>query len=124
MQPAGRKKSAVWQHFKVIPEEKEKTQCQLCSDKITYRDSNTTGMKRHLERRHGIIESEESCPKKPCNQSTIQECVQKTQPLDRSSRKYRSLMESIIFMIAKDIQPFDIVNNEGFRQVLKVAEPR
>lgn len=44
-------------------------------------------------------------------------------PLVHSSEKYKKLTKVVCYFICKDQQPFDTINDSGFRHMLSVFEP-
>ena len=57
-------------------------------------------------------------------QPTIKSVLEQATPLQRDSRRWNQLTESVCYFIAKDIQPIDTVNDEGFQAMIKTFEPR
>ena len=46
------------------------------------------------------------------------------QPFDEKSDKAKAITEALGCFIAKDMQPYAVVEGVGFQHVLKVIEPR
>lgn len=44
--------------------------------------------------------------------------------LDKNSARSKDLTAAIAKMIVLDCQPFSVVNDRGFREIIKIAEPR
>lgn len=44
--------------------------------------------------------------------------------MEKSSRRWNELTQSVCYFLAKDMQPIDTVNDTGFRTMLKKFEPR
>ena len=57
-------------------------------------------------------------------QLTLLATIQATLPLPKSSTCYKKVTDAICYFLACDMQPYDTVNDEGFRHMLKVIEPR
>ena len=55
---------------------------------------------------------------------TIGETVKASQPQLRSSPMWKTLTESVCYFIAKDLQPFDTLNDTCFRRMINTFEPR
>ena len=54
-------------------------------------------------------------------QSTMTECLHKVQPLDKTTNRYKQLVEATVQFISQDRQPPAVVEGCGFRQLLAVA---
>ncbi|KAK0153298.1 Zinc finger BED domain-containing protein 1 [Merluccius polli] len=81
--------------------------------------SNTTNMRQHLVRFHP--ETEKDPPTVPTTQRTILETVSK---LPKNSQKAKSITKAIATFIVTDLRPYSVVNNRGFRLVVRTMEPR
>ena len=57
------------------------------------------------------------------HQLLLQETVKKTQSLSRSSERYKKLVNAISQFIARDLQPISVVDGEGFKHLMEVADP-
>lgn len=57
-------------------------------------------------------------------QVTLQQFSQLTQPFSQDHPKQQSMTKKLAKMICCDLQPLSVVENEGFRELLRVAEPR
>lgn len=57
-------------------------------------------------------------------QKTIQAAFKDISSYSESGAKTRKLNNCLLFMICKDHQPFSIVENEGFRTLMKTAAPQ
>ena len=104
---------------------RKKVYCKLCSKGLSY-VGNTTNMWNHLEDCHPGEHrhlKRENCdtPVKSERQPTLKESLAASQPLPRSSERWR---ESVTYCIAKDCRPYDTVNDAGFCKMLNVFEPR
>ena len=56
-------------------------------------------------------------------QITIQDSLAKAIPLPHNSERYKKLTKAVCYFICKDQQPFDTINDSGFRHMLRVFEP-
>ena len=115
--------ASVWQYFGFYQRANETTDktytiCKICKAKIKYL-SNTTNMRQHLARFHP--ETEKDPPTVPTTQRTILETVSK---LPKNSQKAKSITKAIATFIATDLRPYSVVNNRGFRLVVRTMEPR
>ena len=57
-------------------------------------------------------------------QPTIQQSLQQSQPYPRTSPRCKKLDNALVDMIALDIQPTSIVEDEGFLKFIKTIDPR
>ncbi|XP_047461459.1 E3 SUMO-protein ligase ZBED1-like [Mugil cephalus] len=97
-----RKFTPVWNNFDLVTPNKVK--CRLCSTELSYINKSTSSMLRHYRARHGneeLADTRESTP------------VPNKQAVD----------EAVVNMIIKDCQPLSFVENEGFRELLKLIVP-
>ncbi|XP_063049938.1 E3 SUMO-protein ligase ZBED1-like isoform X1 [Engraulis encrasicolus] len=124
-------KSGVWDHFgfRVTYDDAGKknvdrtgTLCKHCKMYVPYADGNTSNMASHVRRYHPslVVEGRRGAPaKKPF---TISAAFK--QPLAADTAKAKSISKAIGLFIAKDMQPYSVMEGEGFRNMLKVLEPR
>ena len=141
--PLEKAKSPVWRFFgfpardgKFLESNKKKRQsvyCKLCKQVLSYK-GNTTNMLVHLQYYHKGEYSDISS-KTTVNagrmstqlqegQRSITEAFEQLSPIPRSSSRWKSLTNSVCYCIAKDMLPFDCVNDSGFRHMLHTFEPR
>ncbi|XP_071056773.1 E3 SUMO-protein ligase ZBED1-like [Onthophagus taurus] len=57
-------------------------------------------------------------------QSLITKNFQEIKSFGEGGEKFNAITNSILFMICKDMQPFSIVESEGFRQLMKLVVPQ
>ena len=57
-------------------------------------------------------------------QTTLTQAFDKGTPYDKSSKRWKEVTEAVTFYLAKDMVPFKTVENEGFKRLLKVVDPR
>ena len=130
-------KSKVWQHFGFTKKDgkfdKTHAICKICRAAIKYTGS-TTNLGTHLKRRHGdtsasssdsamaTVASSTSTPSKQTEQSIA---TFFHAPLATNSARSKAKTEAIAFFICKDIQPYSVVENEGFQatQANQLAKP-
>ena len=123
-------KSPVWQYFGFYKSssgviQREKAVCRLCHSQLSY-SGNTTNLRTHVERHHPIehklLNSE---PKKEqySKQQTLEEVVERLNPLSSDSERHVKLVSAIGNFIAQDMQPLSVVENKDFLELMKVAEP-
>ncbi|KAM3876933.1 E3 SUMO-protein ligase ZBED1-like [Diretmus argenteus] len=123
-------KADIWAHFGFyeLPGKREldKTHavCKICSVKIKY-FGNTTNLRNHVSRCHPNVST-------PANVAQEKKTADPAQPkiddslstLPSNSQRARKITRSCAAFIAKDIRPYSIVENVGFRYMLKILEPR
>ena len=149
LQPLEGAASVVWKFFgfeadndgRILVADKRKRRavtCKRCKKKLKY-TGGTSNLHFHLREHHrseyeGAVQAstEEmpqcsmkrvvSAPGTP--QITIQDSLAKAIPLPHNSERYKKLTKAVCYFICKDQQPFDTINDSGFRHVLRVFEPR
>ncbi|XP_019724286.1 uncharacterized protein LOC109515125 [Hippocampus comes] len=97
-----KKFSPVWNNLDLVTPKKVK--CRLCYTELSYINKSTSSMLRHNRGRHGNEELADTCESTP---------VPNKQAVD----------EAVVNMIIKDCQPLSIVENKGFRELLKLIMP-
>ncbi|XP_073681633.1 E3 SUMO-protein ligase ZBED1-like [Garra rufa] len=129
LQPApSNLKSTVWQHFGFCEDEekgvvdKSHTVCKICRAKFKY-FGNTTNMKKHITRFHPELEKRPSILIAPTAGPT-QRTLEQVAKLPPNSEKAKRITRSVAGFIAKDLRPYSVVDNQGFRTMLQVLEPR
>lgn len=127
-------RSTVWQHFgfsidykdqgkKLV--KKNKTVCKHCLTSAPYLTSNTTNMTSHLRRDHPDKLSASGTDMgtdkvmRPKSQS-ITEAFQKNYSF--ASDKHKKITHAIGTFIAKALQPYSVVENEGFHYLMKTVD--
>lgn len=120
-------KADIWAHFGFYEitgkHELDKTHavCKICHTKIKY-FGNTTNLRNHVSRFH----SEKLTP------TTAKETLDPAQPrideklsiLPPNAEKAKRITQSVAAFIAADLRPYSVVENPGFRHLLKTLEPR
>ena len=120
-----------------------KVTCAVCSKR--FKDcGNTSNMWLHLSNAHpndfAFMEKEEieasSVKKRTLSKSNrgdatgvgvqqqLPALFEAQKPLNKSNPKWKKLTDSICFFLAKDMMPFDTVNDPGFKNLLNPFEPR
>jgi len=122
----GSGKSPVWKHFafeKVDQQDGKasnqikfvdltKAVCQICFNPLSY-DSATTSLSRHLRVIHKVTIEDEQL-KLSFPQAS----------LDNEHPRAKEITRAITNMIATDLLPFNFVEHEGFRDLMRLLEPR
>ena len=57
-------------------------------------------------------------------QLSIQQTLSRNTPLQKGSVKAKAITNAIGKMVAIDLRPYSVVENEGFRELMRVLEPR
>jgi hypothetical protein len=55
---------------------------------------------------------------------SIQQTFSRNKPLEKGSVKAKAITNAIGRMVAIDLRPYSVVENEGFRKLLRLLEPR
>lgn len=136
--------SSVWSFFKVSEEDNRYAICNGCECRVMrggvrVKSFNTTNLITHLKNKHPEAYKEyenlsnaQKHLKKPAANATaatlvgspIEQALEKTKKFHKNHLKQKALTMAITKMIAVDDQPFSVVEDEGFSEVLEVAEPR
>lgn len=125
-------KSKVWKHFGFykLPGKTERDMrkgvCKLCRGLVTY-CGNTTNLQAHLARHHPTLKlaTVNPEPPKPSSSGQQQQSIEDSlNKLPSGSEKAKRITRSIGQFIAKDLRPYSVVENEGFRNLLYNLEPR
>lgn len=123
-------KSPVWEHFgfpvKYNDEgkrlvDKTVTVCRHCGTRKPYDSGNTSSMATHLKRHHTGV-SLTGVKAKAAQQPLITAAFK--QPLAAQSDRAKAITNAIGVFIGADMRPYSVVQNEGFKHMLKVLEPR
>ncbi|XP_074518369.1 E3 SUMO-protein ligase ZBED1-like [Halichoeres trimaculatus] len=120
-------KSAVWQHFgfrwKDGSTDKTRAICKQCRHEIKY-SGNTTNLAGHLKNKHGIDPQANvsiAADVAACSAPLTNFFQQK---LNNNSKRAMNITSAISFFICKDMRPYSIVENDGFRELLYTLEPK
>ncbi|CAM4722270.1 unnamed protein product [Leuciscus chuanchicus] len=132
-------KSKVWKHYGFYKKDgrldKTDAICKMCRASVKYTGS-TTNLISHLKRRHGVVvEASASAPafSVSCSDSPVATSSKSGEksiesffhaPLANNSARCTAITDAIALFICKDIQPYSVTENEGFKHLLHVLEPR
>ncbi|XP_056116473.1 E3 SUMO-protein ligase ZBED1-like [Rhinichthys klamathensis goyatoka] len=114
-------KAAIWHHFGFRTSntenelDKSKAICKACQMEVKY-CGNTTNLRNHMMRHHQDILSK---PATGPQQMTLKQTLQ----LPTNSARSVKITEAIAGFICKDMRPYSVVENVGFRRLMKVMEP-
>lgn len=134
-------KSPIWKHFSICEDAHSKAVCNVCRERIprggsTPKSFNTTNLRKHL-RNHPdenkklvaaeITEKERKQAQSSTastRQVTVAECFERQKPYSVENPHYKEITNAVARMIALDFQPFSVVEDEGFKKLLQVLDPR
>ena len=129
-----RKRSAVRTYFD--NEEGTDAICLLCND-IVKTSGNTSNALKHLKNKHHsefqlVQEEQEETKRKKTDQqsvkgpeqATLVSTIEQSQAYTRESACCKKLDNSLIKMLAMDLQPASIVEDKGFQLFLYAIDPR
>ncbi|KAK7915974.1 hypothetical protein WMY93_011735, partial [Mugilogobius chulae] len=127
-------KSVVWEHFGFGVEFNDKgeklvnkttTVCKLCLACTPYTTGNTTNMSAHLRRHHPQVSLTGTGKQQVTGQKSdqsIADLFQKSYSF--TSDKHKKITHAVAVYIAKALQPYSMVENEGFCYLMKTMDPR
>ncbi len=102
--------------------DKTQTICKHCKTRLPNTTSNTLNMMCHLKRHHNNKLLQTPATKRVKGQTSIQCSFDAT--WSQTSAKAQEITRCIRVFIAKDMRPFSVVDNVGFREMVRVLEPR
>ncbi|XP_039661199.1 E3 SUMO-protein ligase ZBED1-like [Perca fluviatilis] len=118
-------KADIWAHFGFyeVDGKLDKTYavCKTCHTKIKH-VGNTTNFTNHVDRWHPELASTTTTQKVDTSQPRIDESL--VSMLPHNSERAKRITRSVACFIAKDLRPYSVVENAGFRHMLKTIEPR
>ena len=109
-------KADVWQNFGFRRYEdkdeldRTKAVCKLCQTEVKY-SGNTTNLRNHLSRHHGDL------AKSAANQTALEKAFGVKFP--SNSTRALSITEGVGIFISKDLRPYSVVENAGFKLLIK-----
>ena len=114
---------SVWDHFIKNPLDGSKPTCRKCRQVVS-RGRSTSKAKSwgngplwtHLKQCRPSSS--------PTTQLSLQQTFTRSTPLQKDGAKAQAITHAIGMMVAVDLRPYSIVENEGFRELLKILEPR
>ena len=132
-------KSSIWGSFGFVPDEDgklsnvKKPQCKNCCMTISTKTSNTTNLHVHLCQKHPQLytgqmktsgkESNMMTSKERVSSKTLKNLFEARMKLSSSSREHKELTKSVIYFLAKDMQPAYTVEESGFPHILSKFNP-
>ena len=138
-----KKMAVVWQYFTVSENDPRYAVCNTCSVDISRggtvkKSFNTTNLIAHLKNRHkAVYRDYVQADQKKKNEATkkaqtatgktqmlIDTAFEKAKQLPTDSAKAKQITSKVMEFIALDDQPFSVVEDVGFRSLMKFMEPR
>ncbi len=135
------RKSIVWEEFQLVgPSE---VCCNTCLHILKTKNSNTTNLWGHVRAKHHEIyaqlekrqykkieESRKKRPKEDAEEGSskkrvvsIKDCFERHTKYEDSHEKQKKFNQAIMRFI-KNLQPFSVVEGEGFNKLIAVADPK
>lgn len=120
-------KSKVWIHFGFYSNDdgskldKDFAICKNCLTKVRY-TGNTTNLHSHLQHHHPELSQKPEPVSLPPSQTSIGALLQAKLPFN--SPRAKSITHGISVYICKDLRPYSVVENDGFRFMMRTLEPR
>nr|XP_014348837.1 PREDICTED: zinc finger BED domain-containing protein 4-like [Latimeria chalumnae] len=126
--------TVVWKYFTAENADKTKVKCNLCQLVLSRgknkNDCGTSSMRKHLSVKHYETfqslcaqESEDKAGLKTC-QPAITDAFAATCPWPQDHPQAKAVTRRLMEMIAIDMHPFSIVEDEGFRRFCALTVPR
>ena len=113
--------------------------CKCYRAKVVAGGGNTSNLLQHLSRKH-VLEYQEcmklrSAPstsaagktgnaKEKLSQMSLLDAFSRGTPYDRKSKRWNEITNSITIHLAKDMVPLNTVEKGGFKQMIKMLDPR
>ena len=136
MKRARSSRSVVWQYFNKSGANLSKAICTVCGETLKH-SNNTSNLFKHLKCKHFQVyeqveeerkeeEAASSRAKRPATrqQLTMESTFTRSSPYPHSSVRWKEATDAVVRMIVKDMQPLSVVENEGFRRLMQVMDPR
>ncbi|XP_017488174.1 PREDICTED: zinc finger BED domain-containing protein 1-like, partial [Rhagoletis zephyria] len=122
--------SDVWKYFK---KKDTKAKCTYCEKEYAH-CGNTSNLKDHMSRCDGSRSSMRSnattssssttSSTASSSQSTLDFFIKIAPRYDQNSSRKKEIDRALALMVCQDYQPFSIVNDEGFRNFVRVLDTR
>ena len=140
---ADRKTSVIWSYF-IVTEDSKFARCKICKHEVsrggkTTKTFTTSNLVSHLKHKHGpeykqYLEeksrtkdqdrSKDMASYNEPKQLTLAESCDRTRLWDINDPRSHRIHQRIGEMIAIDYQPLSVVDDQGFKSLLKALEPR
>ncbi len=121
----------VWEHFGFKPNERgepinvNEPVCRLCLKTVATKRGNTTNLKSHLKHNHPTqffnlgTTTAAGAGEGSSRQLSVTDAFSRQCKYKRDSAKWRTLTESVIRYIAKEMQPLNTVEKPAFKNMLQ-----
>ncbi|KAE8575740.1 hypothetical protein XENTR_v10003928 [Xenopus tropicalis] len=135
--------SVVWKYFGFKKSDVEQTIiiCKCCRAKVVAAGGNTSNLLHHLRHKHLLkyqecmkLRSESSSTSagsdrvgtatQNATQTSLKDAFAKGTAYDKKSKRWNDITNAITFHLAKDLVPLNTVEKVGFKQMIKVLDPR
>ena len=114
--------SGVWKWFTKLS--KDESMCSVCQKKISRKGASTTALRRHIQQQHAAIYKISGALTCTANKSTTnKEGEIEAVMLEADSARAKNITDAIARMMVLDCQPFSIVSDTGFKNLIKILEP-
>lgn len=94
---------------------------------IPAKHGNTSNLFHHLNRFHPLENAAcrpSTSPQQTTHKQSTMERYSATVPYEKSSKRYNDITHAIVYYIAKEMQPFSVVEKSGFKRLLGVVDQR
>ena len=136
------KRSQVWDYLEFLLKDgkvdKTTTVCNICSTTFVYKTGSTSSTSTTLKRKHNVsvslaeslataIKSSEVSTKKTTGQAgqlKLSDAFAKMSVFPTSSPRHINITRSIAVFLAKDMRHYSVVDNEGFKAMVRELAPR
>uniref|UniRef100_A0A1X7U5T4 BED-type domain-containing protein n=1 Tax=Amphimedon queenslandica TaxID=400682 RepID=A0A1X7U5T4_AMPQE len=125
-----RKRSLAWDYFY---KEGESTFCEICKEEVKT-SGNTSNLFKHLQsnhkdeyaavEKHRLEQASQKKMKVAVKQPSLKESFAIAQPYGKESQRKKKLDDVLVKMIATDLQPISIVNDQDFQNFLKAIDSK
>ncbi|KAK3881226.1 hypothetical protein Pcinc_014308 [Petrolisthes cinctipes] len=111
-----RSRSVIWEYYQKDPEAPTKAKCMKCGDKLQH-SMNTSNLFKHLSKQHPLeyesaLKNREATVKTGYLQPTIYQAFHNRESYARDSWRAKLLDKCLVNMLAADMQPASIVEDE------------
>ncbi|KAL2081527.1 hypothetical protein ACEWY4_023380 [Coilia grayii] len=133
----GKRSSLVWEHFgfEESDEKQQRIMCKICYKVISAPLGNTTNLFNHLKQKHKVTHDELIKKQKDkisattsktsmLTQSSITDTMFNATSYPTSSERHKTLTAAVGYFLAKDMQPINTVEGEGFKRMLIAFDKR
>ncbi|XP_073689131.1 E3 SUMO-protein ligase ZBED1-like [Garra rufa] len=135
--------SVVWKYFGFKKSDVDQTTiiCKCCRAKVVATGGNTSNLLHHLRHKH-VLQYEECMKLRSASSSTsagndkvgtatqnatqtsLKDAFTKGTAYDKKSKRWKDITNAITFHLAKDMVPLNTVEKIGFKEMIKVLDPR